>query len=156
MCMIKDNVQLLRNPDVEPTEDVLKESLNDAYSSYQQFQDLLNQSDIDFVWRYYPDGKAWLAKGIYRWIGKRGSNKELTLFWCSIWDGYFKVVIYIPEDKRNDVLSLSIDHNLKIVISELERMGETFRTIPIVFDIKSNDLFDSIFKIIEYKKGLKK
>jgi len=154
--MIKDNVQLLRNPDVEPTETVLKESLKTAYSSYQQFQNLLNQSDIDFVWRYYPDGKAWLAKGIYRWIGKRGSNKELTLFWCSIWDGYFKVVIYIPEDKRNDVLSLSIDHNLKIVISELKRMGETFRTLPVVFDIKSNDLFDSIFKIIEYKKGLKK
>lgn len=154
--MIKDNVQLLRNPDVEPTEAVLKESLKTAYSSYQQFQNLLNQSDIDFEWRYYPDGKAWLAKGIYRWIGKRGSNKELTLFWCSIWDGYFKVVIYIPEDKRNDVLSLSIDNELKNVISELERMGETFRTIPIVFDIKSNDLFDSIFKIIEYKKGLKK
>jgi len=154
--MIKDNVQLLRNPDVEPTEDVLKESLNDAYSSYQQFQDHLQEHDIDFVWRYYPDGKAWLAKGIYRWIGKRGSNKELTLFWCSIWNGFFKIIIYIPEDRRNDVLSLSIENNLKIVISELKRMGETFKTLPIVFDIKSNDLFDSIFKIIEYKKGLKK
>jgi len=154
--MIKDNVQLLRNPDIEPTETVLRESLNDAYLSYQQFKNLLNQSDIDFVWRYYPDGKAWLAKGIYRWIGKRGSNKELTLFWCSIWDGYFKVVIYIPEDKRSEVLSLSIDNELKNVISELERKGETFRTLPVVFDIKSNDLFDSIFKIIEYKKGLKK
>lgn len=154
--MIKDNVQLLRNPDVEPTEDVLKESLNDAYSSYQQFQDHLQEHDIDFVWRYYPDGKAWLVKGIYRWIGKRGSNKELTLFWCSIWNGFFKIIIYIPEDRRNDVLSLSIDHNLKIFISELKRMGETFKTLPIVFDIKSNDLFDSIFKIIEYKKGLKK
>lgn len=154
--MIKDNGQLLRNPDIEPTETILSESLNDAYLSYQQFQNLLNQSDIDFVWRYYPDGKAWLAKGIYRWIGKRGSNKELTLFWCSIWNGFFKVVIYIPEDRRNDVLSLSIDNNLKIMISELKRMGETFRTLPIVFDIKSNELFDSIFKIIEYKKGLKK
>lgn len=154
--MIKDNVQLLRNPDVEPTEDVLKESLNDAYSSYQQFQDHLQEHDIDFVWRYYPDGKSWLAKGIYRWIGKRGSNKELTLFWCSIWNGFFKIIIYIPEDRRNDVLSLSIENNLKIVISELKRMGETFKTLPIVFDIKSNDLFDSIFKIIEYKKGLKK
>lgn len=54
------------------------------------------------------------------------------------------------------MLSLSIDNDLKNVISELERMGETFRTIPIVFDIKSNELFDSVFKIIEYKKGLKK
>lgn len=154
--MIKDNVQLLRNPDIEPTETILSESLNDAYLSYQQFQDHLQEHDIDFVWRYYPDGKAWLAKGIYRWTEKRGSNKEMTLLWCSIWNGFFKIVIYIPEDKRDDVLSLSIDNDLKNVISELERMGETFRTIPIVFDIKSNELFDSVFKIIEYKKGLKK
>lgn len=43
-----------------------------------------------------------------------------------------------------------------IVISELERMGETFRILPIVIDIKSNELHDSMFKIIEFKKGLKK
>ncbi|NTW90810.1 MAG: DUF3788 family protein, partial [Erysipelotrichaceae bacterium] len=71
-------------------------------------------------------------------------------------NGFFIIIIYITEDRRNDVLSLSIENNLKIVISELKRMGETFKTLPIVFDIKSNDLFDSIFKIIEYKKGLKK
>jgi len=154
--MINDNLQLLRNPDVEPTESVLRDSLNNAYSSYHQFLDLLQKYDIDYVWRYYPDGKAWLAKGIYRWIGKRGSNKEMTLFWCSIWNGYFKIVIYLPEDKRSEVLDLSIDNELKIVISELKRMGETFKILPIVFDIKSNELFDSMFKIIEYKKGLKK
>lgn len=150
------NKQLLRNPDIEPTDTVLKESLVDAYSIYHQFLDLLKQYDIDFVWRYYPDGKTWLAKGIYHWIGKRGSNKEMTLFWCSIWEGYFKIVLYIPEDKRNEILNLSIDNELKNVISEIKRMGDKFRTLPIVFDINSDEHFDSMFKIIEYKKGIKK
>lgn len=154
--MKNKHIQLLRNPDIEPTDVVLKESLGDVYSAYLQFLNLLYQYNIDIVWRYYPDGKAWLAKGIYRWIGKRGSNKELTVFWCSIWNGYFKVVIYIPEDNREDLLSLSIDEELKHVISNLKRMGETFRTLPIVFDIHTNELLESMLKIIEYKKGLKK
>lgn len=154
--MKDDNFQLLRNPNIEPTDSVLNDSLKDAYPSYLLFLNLLKQIDVDLVWRYYTDGKAWLAKGIYRWTGKKGSDKEMSVFWCSIWNGFFKIVIYIPEDKREDILNLPIDDNLKIKIREIKRMGETFRTLPIVFDIHSNEELESILKIIVYKKGLRK
>lgn len=154
--MKDDNFQLLKNPNIEPTDSVLNDSLKDAYPSYLLFLNLLKQIDVDLVWRYYTDGKAWLAKGIYRWTGKKGSDKEMSVFWCSIWNGFFKIVIYIPEDKREDILNLQIDDNLKIKIREIKRMGETFRTLPIVFDIHSNEELESILKIIVYKKGLRK
>ncbi len=154
--MKDDNFQLLRNPNIEPTDSVLNDSLKDAYPSYLLFLNLLKQIDVDLVWRYYTDGKAWLAKGIYRWTGKKGSDKEMSVFWCSIWNGFFKIVIYIPEDKREDIQNLQIDDNLKIKIREIKRMGETFRTLPIVFDIHSNEELESILKIIVYKKGLRK
>lgn len=150
------NIQLLRNPDIEPTDVVLKESLGDIYRTYLLFLSLIHQHNIEVVWRYYPDGKAWLAKGIYRWMGKKGSNKEMTVFWCSIWKGFFKIVIYIPEDRREDLLNLPIDNDLKIKIREIKRMGETFRTLPIVFDVHSNEGLESMLQIIVYKKGLKK
>lgn len=154
--MKDDNFQLLKNPNIEPTDSVLNDSLKDAYPSYLLFLNLLNQIDVDLVWRYYTDGKAWLAKGIYRWTGKKGSDKEMSVFWCSIWNGFFKIVIYIPEDKREDILNLPIDDNLKIKIREIKRMGETFRSLPIVFDVHSNEELESMLKIIVYKKGLKK
>lgn len=150
------NTQCLRDPNIEPTDSILNDSLKDAYPSYLLFLNLLKQIDVDLVWRYYTDGKAWLAKGIYRWTGKKGSDKEMSVFWCSIWNGFFKIVIYIPEDKREDILNLQIDDNLKIKIREIKRMGETFRTLPIVFDIHSNEELESILKIIVYKKGLRK
>lgn len=154
--MKDDNFQLLKNPNIEPTDSVLNDSLKDAYPSYLLFLNLLKQIDVDLVWRYYTDGKAWLAKGIYRWTGKKGSDKEMSVFWCSIWNGFFKIVIYIPEDKREDILNLPIDDDLKIKINEIKRMGETFRTLPIVFDVHSNEELESMLKIIVYKKGLKK
>ncbi len=147
--------QLLRNPEVEPTDTVLKESLLESYSSYGEFLNELNKYDIQLKWRYYPDGKAWLAKGIYQWVGKRGAQKEKTIFWGSVWEGYFKIVVYIPELNRDELLKLDIDEDLKKSISNIKRMGDTFKTLPIVFDVYSNILFDSLFKIINYKKGLK-
>jgi hypothetical protein len=151
----KDHKQLLRNPDIEPSDTVLNECLLDAYPVYVQFLDELNKNDISLIWRYYPDGKAWLAKGIYQWIGKRGAQKEKTLFWCSVWNGFFKLVIYVPEEKREELLNLTINEDLKESISEIKRMGDTFRTLPIVFDIHSIELFESMFMIIDFKKGLK-
>jgi hypothetical protein len=152
---LEEAVQLLRNPDIEPNESVLRECLLNAYPIYVQFLDVLSQHEINLVWRYYPDGKAWLAKGVYQWIGKRGSQKEKTIFWSSVWNGFFKIVIYIPEDRREDLINLSINEELKKSISEIRRMGDTFRTLPIVFDVHSNELFDSMFKIIDFKKELK-
>lgn len=152
---LEEDVQLLRNPDIEPNESVLRGCLLNAYPIYVQFLDELSLHEINLVWRYYPDGKAWLAKGVYQWIGKRGSQKEKTIFWSSIWNGFFKIVIYIPEDRREDLINLSIDEKLKKSISEIRRMGDTFRTLPIVFDVHSNELFDSMFKIIDFKKELK-
>jgi len=154
--MKDDNFQLLKNPNIEPTDSVLNDSLKDAYPSYLLFLNLLKQIDVDLIWKYYTDGKAWLAKGIYRWTGKKGSEKEMSVFWCSVWNGFFKIVIYIPEDKREDILNLPIYDNLKIKIREIKRMGETFRTLPIVFDVHSNEELESILKIIVYKKGLRK
>jgi hypothetical protein len=151
----EEHIQLLRNPEIEPTELVLRECLLDAYPAYVQFLNELLLNDINLIWRYYPDGKAWLAKGIYQWIGKRGAQKEKTLFWCSVWNGFFKLVIYIPEEKREELLNLTINQELKESISVIKRMGDTFRTLPIVFDIHSIELFESIFMIIEFRRGLK-
>ena len=50
--------QLLRNPDIQLTSDIIAEALQDANDSYIKFLNELANQDIDLEWRYYTDGKA--------------------------------------------------------------------------------------------------
>lgn len=105
--------QLLRNPDIRPSKDVLAKALGEANNAYAKFMNELTRHDIQLVWRYYMDGKAWLAKGLYTWTGVRGGQNETTLFWLSIWDGFFKVTIFVPQKYHADLLALELDQEVR-------------------------------------------
>jgi len=75
---------LLRNPDIQPTDAVIAEALGEANNAYMKFVSELASHDIQFEWRYYTDGKAWLAKGLYKWTGVRGGQNETTVFCLQI------------------------------------------------------------------------
>ncbi len=152
--MVKDKKQLLRNPDIEPSDDVIAEALGGGYISYVKFIKELDNKDIQPEWRYYNDGKAWLAKGIYKWIGARGGKKETTVFWLSIWDGFFKATIYFPEKVRADVLDLPLDNEIKKVIEDSEQMGK-LKYFPVVFELYTDKMFDSVFQLIDFRKKVK-
>jgi len=49
---------------------------------------------------------------------------DLDVFWLSVWDGFFKVTIYIPEKARSDVLSLPLDEEVKLMIANSKQMGK--------------------------------
>ncbi len=144
--------QLLRNPDIQPSSDVIAKALGEANSAYTKLINQLVNHDIQLEWRYYNDGKAWLAKGLYKWIGARGGKKEKTVFWLSIWDSFFKVTIFVPEKARLDVLSLPFDDELKQMIANSKQMGK-LKYFPIVFDLCSEEMFEPIFSLFEFNKS---
>ena len=144
--------QLLRDPNVQPTKEVLSEALGEAYAAYVQFVSRLENHEIQLEWRYYTDGKAWLAKGLYKWVGVRGGQNEVTVFWLSIWDGFFRVNIYVPEKSRETILDLPIDHKVKQMIVESNQMGK-LKFFPIVFNLQSDEMFDAVDILLEFKKG---
>ena len=147
--------QLLRNPDIELTDDVFAEALGPANSAYRKFVSELANHDIQLEWRYYTDGKAWLGKGIYRWTGTRGGQKELTVFWMSIWDGFFKVSVFFPEASRADLLGLPLETEVKRMIADSKQMGKTLKFFPVVFDLGSDELFAAVFVLADFKKSTK-
>jgi hypothetical protein len=85
--------QLLRSPDIKPSSDVVAKALGEANKAYIKFVNELANHDIRIEWRYYCDGKAWLAKGLYNWTGIRGGQNETTVFWLSIWEGFFQLFL---------------------------------------------------------------
>ncbi|MCL1811301.1 MAG: DUF3788 domain-containing protein [Methanomassiliicoccaceae archaeon] len=146
--------QLLRDPGVEPTSEVVAEGLGSANSAYTKFIEELEKNDIQVDWRYYNDGKAWLGKALYKWTTARGTQKETTVFWLSIWDGFFKISLFIPEKARADALGLSLTEEMKKMIGDSKQMGK-LKFFPLVFDLRSEELFDELFILIDFKKTMK-
>lgn len=149
-----DRQQSLRNPDVVPTQEVLKNELKDAYEPFLQFLNKLENHQMQLEWRYYSDGKAWLGKGLFKWVGIRGGQKVRTIFWLSVWDGFFKVTVYLPENVRVAAMVLPIDVETIEKISQAKSMGK-LHSFPIVFEIQNEVTLDGLFSVIEFKKTLK-
>jgi hypothetical protein len=82
--------QLLRDPNVQLTEETLAAALGGRAGTYSKFTDALKMRDIVIEWRYYNDGRSWLGKGLHRWTTPRGAKKEITCFWSSVWDNFFQ------------------------------------------------------------------
>ncbi len=146
--------QMLRNPDIEPSSDVIAKALGEANDAYVKFIKELASHDIELEWRYYTDGKAWLAKGLFKWTGVRGGHNETTVFWLSIWDGFFKVTIYVPEKARADVLILPLNNEVKLMIADSKQMGK-LKYFPIVFDLCSDEMFEAVFLLSDFRKSIK-
>jgi hypothetical protein len=152
--VMRSNEQLLRNPDIEPSSDVIAKALGEANNAYIKFVDELANHDIQLQWRYYNDGKAWLAKGLYKWTGVRGGQNKKTVFWLSIWGGFFKITIYVPEKVRANVLSLPLDNEIKLIINDTGQMGK-MKYFPIVFDLYSDEMFEAVFLLADLRKSIK-
>ena len=146
--------QLLRNPEIEPTNEVLADALGPANSVYKEFLAGLPNRDIQVDWRYYTDGKAWLAKGLHKWVGVRGGQNEVTAFWLSIWDGYFKVTFYIPEKTRLEALGLPLSDTVKGMMADARQMGK-LKFFPLTFEVKSIEFLSDIYTITDFRKTIK-
>lgn len=153
--MKSTNQQLLRDPNVAPTGEVIAKALGEANNAYLKFIDELARHDIQIEWRYYTDGKAWLAKGLYRWTGVRGCANEKTIFWLSIWDSFFKVTIYIPEKSRADALILPLDDKVKLMIGDSKQMGNRLKFFPLAFDLSSDEVLETVYTLADFRKSLK-
>ena len=146
--------QLLRDLNIMPTSEIIAEGLGEAYGSFVRFNDGLNKHGVQVDWRYYNDGKAWLGKALHKWTGARGAQKEMTIFWLSVWSDFFKVSLYIPEKARAGLLDLPLDDDIKEMVKESNQMGK-LKFFPLIFDLHNDELFDTIYTLVEFRKTLK-
>ncbi len=119
--------QLLRQRDVPPGDDVLK---NPLYLSLME--GLVPQ------WRYYNDGRAWLCKV---------SDGRKTIFWFSVWEGFFRVSFYFLERHLEGLAAIGIGHG------RLEK--EWGRMIPLFYDVRDTGPVAEIRRVAEFKKKAK-
>lgn len=134
---------LLRDPQLFPSDNVLKEALGDRiYKVLESFLEIVTGKTYHLVieWRFYNDGKAWLGKVMY---------KKKTIFWLSVWEGFFKTGFYFTEKHCESIAALHISETIKETFSKAKPTG---RLIPLVIDVNDKDQLDDLFTVIEFKK----
>jgi hypothetical protein len=142
--MIKEDI-LLRDQEIFPAKEVLKKSLGDSYSVFEELIEIIAGAEYGLVpgWNYYKDGKAWLCKVCY---------KKKTIFWLSVWDRFFKTTFYFTEKNCSGIADLDIEENLK----ESFRSSKSFgKFMPLTINLNRKEQIKEVLKIIEYKMSLK-
>jgi hypothetical protein len=136
---------LLREPEIFPTKDVLRSVLGDCVSVLNELTETVTKPEfaLSVEWNYYNDGKAWLCKVVY---------KKKTVFWLSVWDGYFKVTFYFNRNNYSGVFDLDIPEKVKADFSGNIGSG---KFIPLVIKVTGRDQIEEIVKLVEFKKKLK-
>ena len=134
--------QLLKEPEIYPSREVLKDSLCDVYSVFEELESLLTQNEFGLTldWHYYKDSKAWLCKV---------ARKKKTVFWLSIWQNYFKTSFFFLERHLEGIAALDIDEKNYTLEKEWGKM------IPMIFNITDKKQISDLLKIVKFKKTAK-
>jgi hypothetical protein len=135
-------IQLLREPEIFPTKEVLKDILGEVYNVLEELETILTNDEfaLSFDWQYYNDGKSWLCKVCH---------KKKTVFWLSIWDGFFKTSFFFLERHLEGIAALQIEDNSFTIAKALGKL------IPLLFNISNRKQLPDLLKVIEFKKKAK-
>jgi len=144
---------LLKDPNIEPTAEIIADGLGQANKVYTKFLCDLEQQDISLMeWRYYNDSKAWLSKGEYRWTTARGANKVKPLFWLSLWQGFFKIGFFFPEKLRKELQALPISKATKEIIKSAKGMGKQMKFFGLALEINDEKQLADVYTLAQFRK----
>ena len=138
-------VQVLRDPEIFPSKEVLKDILGNVYDVLEELETQITQGDFSLTldWHYYKDGKSWLGKVCH---------KKKTVFWLSVWEGSFKTTFFFLERHLEGIATLDISEQIKEDFSRIKPIG---KLLPMLIRIDRQDQLADLLKVIEFKKKLK-
>ena len=136
-------IQLLKDPDILPTKEVLEKVLGKKYSVFREFMNTAESEEFKLKpeWRYYNDGKAWLCKITFR---------KKTVVWLSVWSDCFKLGFYFTEKSGGRIPGLKIDDSIKEFYLNHKPIG---KLKPIVVEVRMKPQLVDINILIKYKIG---
>ncbi len=133
---------MLADPGIPPTPELIDKILAGSYPAYEAMMAAVTATDcgLEAQWRWYNDGKAWLCKMVF---------KKKTIFWLSVWDGFFKAGFYFLERHLQGIMELDIDPELK---SAYRRPGRSGLFYPVTLEMRRKEQIGDLLRLTEYKK----
>lgn len=135
----------LRDPNVLPDNEILRGLLGNSFKAFSSLMDTLSSPEWGIVanWNYYNDGKAWLCKMVH---------KKKTVFWLSVWDGFFSTTFYFTAKNCTGIFDLEINQSIIDDFNSREPVG---KLLPLLIEVREKEQLPDLLKIIDYKKRLK-
>lgn len=137
---------LLRDADIFPSDKVLKDAFGEnIYSVLDSFLTTVASEayGLNIDWRFYNDGKAWLAKI---------THKKRTILWLSVWSNFFKTSFYFTDKHLEAIAELNISYEIKEEFAKAKPVG---KLISLIIDVNNKDQLADILTIVRFKKSLK-
>jgi len=138
-------VRLLREQEIFPSREILQDVLGKVYDVWAEMETQITQGEFSLTldWNYYRDGKSWLCKVCY---------KKKTVFWLSVWEGFFKTAFYFTEKHVTGIADLGISEQIKEDFCRMKPIG---RLLPMVISIDRQEQLVDLLKIVKFKKEAK-
>ncbi len=133
----------LKDETVYPDAEILQNVLGESYPAYEELLKLFESNQMEPLWRFYHDGKAWLCKV---------QKKKKTIVWMSAWKGYMQAAIYMPEKFLDQVFTLEISETLKEKFRNSRSMGKSRACI---FEIDTPEILADFEKVMQLKISIK-
>lgn len=133
-----NNIEL-SNENIFPDDIVLSSILNNSFNTYKKLLELFEKHDLNYTWRYYKDGKAWLCKV---------QRKNKTIAWMSAWRDFMQVTLYFPDKYIDNLYKLDINENIKKISLSKKKVG---KSSPCIFEIRDKSILEDLEKVILYK-----
>ena len=140
--MSPDNRQmLLRDPSTEPTDTALESILGaNLYAHYFQLIRLITtEFGMQYEWKYYNDGKAWLFKSTFR---------KKTVFWLSAWEGSLKISFYFSPKAADGMMKLAVSDEIK---NDFAANTGNRKFIPLTIETAHQQPMENLREIIRFK-----
>lgn len=134
---------LLKDGNQYPTDIILASVLGNSMEVYQELVSTLSRFQIELDWHYYNDSKSWLGKAV---------SKKKTVFWLSIWQGFFKVSFHFTEKTRLGIGSLPISVDIKREIEDAPIKG---KLASVAIKVSEQGHLEDILTLISYKRSCK-
>ena len=136
---------LLREQKCFPSTEVLQNVLGKIYCAWEELVIQVTQDEFSLTldWNYYKDGKSWFCKV---------SHNKKTVFWLSVWDGYFKTAFYFTEKHLEGIAELDISEQIK---EDFYRTKPVGKLLPMVICIDRQEQLADLLKIVKFKKDAK-
>jgi len=138
-------IQLLREQEIYPSKEVLKNLLGQVYDVLEVFETQVTQGQLTltFDWNYYRDGKSWLCKVCH---------KKKTVCWLSVWEGFFKISFFFLERHLEGIAALDISEQIKEDFCRTKPVG---KFLPMLLNINKQEQLADLLKVIQFKKEAK-
>jgi len=136
---------LLREQEFFPTTEVLQNVLGKVYCVWEELVIQVTQDKFALTldWNYYQDGKSWLCKVCH---------KKKTIFWLSVWEGFFKTTFYFTEKHLEGIADLEISEQIKEDFCRTKPVG---KLLPMLICIDKQEQLSDLLKIVKFKKEAK-